>query len=525
MDEINLSNKSSNIIEYQINYDPEKDYIVGPIDINKHFRIINYFYLFTSSNFVIYVSGCPFKKHHIHNLTRKEDLAKFVIEQIKARNQSVLKSSISKFYEKNKLELDKIIEAIDKFKYNNLNKDRKYLYLSTINSMFNTWFETVNSNEKWRDVYSIRNQLSQSVPVDHNHFDSQEHSKLDECLGQVLSQDNKYQVNLTHNEIDLSAKDVNKICEYCELLFKDAYELRKHISISHSVYMESKCGCCSKFCFYLISSRTKLSSHINFSKLNIENNTIINTMNSEIFSVPISPLFETILLQVGDLQPQEIQDNQVFKEYGTIYDRYLFVKKSQNAYGLRLNYTACDMVSLLNVLNKKRIPTLIEYAQMVRYDGKSTIAANILNGKRIGCINRLEAHRLSNNDSLFFIDYNAFSTKNDNEMIERGQILLTKYFQNKKNINNGSSYALDCNKFSTEDNVKVWIYRFIKNYLKLLSMVESLLQLNTKISKANLRRNYVLDSDNLRVLNELLTNYHDLLETEKDSNNFRVVIF
>ena len=174
---------------------------------------------------------------------------------------------------------------------------------------------------------------------------------------------------------------------------------------------------------------------------------------------------------------------------------------------MNCNYTAFLINPLLAVLNEKnRLPTLVELASAVYYDGKSSIDASI------GVVDRMTQHKLSS-PILTFVQYNHFSTCDDQCMIEASQIMLTKFFRNKKNLWNGAGNRLNPNRYTPEQFLQLAIVRFVMNCVKLVESITHCLELNREVTASDLPKySNKLPKKKMDRLSELLTKHPEKQE-------------
>lgn len=182
-------------------------------------------------------------------------------------------------------------------------------------------------------------------------------------------------------------------------------------------------------------------------------------------------------------------------------------------FGLNCNYTAYKIEPLLAVLNQGRLPNLIELASAISYDGKSSINLKSSNtGRAFGSVDRVYSHNLSAS-TLIFVHYNCFSTTADNCMIESSQIMLTRFFSNKKNSINGIGHRLNSDRFSPEEFLHLAIVRFVMNCVKIVESMAHCLNLNREVTASDLRKHSGKLTDNeIKRLKQLLHKFPDRLE-------------
>lgn len=501
-----MISSKSDLKPYQLKCD-ENDDRINHKPIKRHFQALNYISMLSYGKKTFWAPAHNgLQMNSIEYYSKRHDNLNFkrAADQIFSLNSNIRVDlpTIKNFAEQNHDDLIYFMFQLKEFEYH---FDKNSMYLYTLNLMFINWFEIVNKDKRLSKVYHKRCQLgSLSVEpfVRNQQFPN---------LGLEFSQlpDEHYSKNLNQSKQLNDFSESSLItCEYnCSSKKYTRKSYERHL-LTHSVFSTLKCECCI-FPFYT-NKRENIKAHKSFHFFNIslEQNLIVNTVKSKIFvNCNISPLFEQFLHDLGNtVDLNVILSHPKILEYKKTYDRYI-ATKSKNLFGLHVNYSAFKIKPLIDILNEKRLPTLIECVNILDYDGKSTIHAK---DKEFGYISRFESHKLSLN-SLFFIYYNAFSTFDDNCMIEYGQISLT-YFLNKTNIRHGTRHLVNCDNYKPEEFIQISIIRFVLNYFKLINKIEHCLELNRIITPNDLQQSAYLEVNDFKVLENLMKNNSNNLE-------------
>lgn len=311
----------------------ENDQPVGKKPAQRHARVLNFVYLFSSIHQKVSWKLGEFLSVDKTVLSGAKKLPVFnsAFQQIyvASNSSSVTGYDLDQFIGENQNVAKRIVKALDAFEFDEIDADSQYL--SAINQYSDQWFQFVETEPDFLKIYRDRARLGVFATEPLAQLPASQQDEFSVAIGfsQVpetiqLSQANQSLVSPEQDHRNLATYECEFKCS--NSIFTNAVSLKRHRVNEHGVFQGYKCGCC----FYPFNSPTvrgkSQTNHSGFkSNLTLAESTaniIVNTVNSTIFAgTLISPFFEDFLSEVGQLDLREVLQTLIFQSYSKVYTR------------------------------------------------------------------------------------------------------------------------------------------------------------------------------------------------------------